>query len=382
MVPVKVLYDDQVFTAQPFGGISRYYVELMDRYQDDPEIEFNFSCYVTKNVHLGEKPYYKRTVFNSRPGVWLMEQGSKVLKQNIPAYVNRFFSSAAVRSQDYDIFHPTYYDPYFLKNLGRKPLYLIVHDMIHEIFSDIYKHDRKTTPWKRALVDRADHITTVSANTKKDLCRIFGVDESRVQVIHQGCSLAPSDGAYPLPVGIPTKYLLYVGGRWTYKNFDGLLEALAPIMAKDRELGLVCAGSGPINREEAAIIERLDLGRRVSHVAVEGDDHLIALYRNAAAFVFPSKYEGFGLPVLEAMTCDCPTLLSNNSSLPEVGGDAGVYFDPYNVSSMTEMIEKVLTDETLRKRTRELGHKRVTEFSWDNTARETKKVYLDMATDS
>ncbi len=134
----------------------------------------------------------------------------------------------------------------------------------------------------------------------------------------------------------------------------------------------------PSTKEEKKRIEQLRIDDRAHQMQLT-DRSLCQTYMHAKAFVFPSLYEGFGLPVLEAFTCACPAVLSNTSSLPELGGDAAAYFDPKDIGSIERTLAKVVFDEDLRLEMVNKGLERAKQFSWDKTAAETKKVYLDMA---
>jgi glycosyltransferase involved in cell wall biosynthesis len=168
------------------------------------------------------------------------------------------------------------------------------------------------------------------------------------------------------------KYLLFTGNRGGYKNFDLFIKAVAPLLKK-YDLRLICTAR-PFDKKETDLIEYLDIGNSVICRLVS-EEELIALYARATAFVFPSLYEGFGIPVLEAFAAGCPAILSNTSSLPEVGGNGAVYFDPYSIDDIRTAIERVITSETLQKELIEKGKEQVKNFSWEKCARETMNVY-------
>jgi glycosyltransferase involved in cell wall biosynthesis len=148
-------------------------------------------------------------------------------------------------------------------------------------------------------------------------------------------------------------------------------------MAEDKELFLVCAGGGPFTPDETRFLRRLGIGGRARQYGIN-DSSLCQLYRRAIAFVFPSLYEGFGLPVLEAFACGCPAILARASSLPELGGEAAAYFEPKSYDGMKDTMARVTEDEDLRAAMVRKGTERARLFSWDKTAEETKKVYQEM----
>ena len=178
--------------------------------------------------------------------------------------------------------------------------------------------------------------------------------------------LAPSIEKGTILTTLPKKYLLFVGNRGLYKNFIRFFDAVVPLLQKDHDLVLLCAGGGTFYPHEIKSIEDNNLKSQVVQYRFK-DSELHDIYKNAIAFVFPSEYEGFGIPVLESMISGCPAILSNVSSLPEIGGDAAVYFDPYNVEDIRNKVEKVLTDENLRSVMIEKGLRQAEVFTWEKT---------------
>lgn len=376
---LKVLYDHQIFSMQRLGGISRYYVELVNHYEKQSDMEVHLSVGEVLTFDLrGTRTYreqcsrpsdLRRRIYGfskARAGVDLMY------------WSNKRRSLDAVRRGDFDIFHPTYYDPYFLDAIGDKPFYLEVHDMTHEVYPEFFPLSSKVPDWKRALVERANRIVTVSDNTRDDLIRFYGVEPGRVRTIRQGISLHPeSSRPEDAPPDLPDKYLLFVGTRSSYKNFYLFAEAAAFHMANDKGLCLVCAGGGPLTADETMFLRRLGIDGRTRQYDIN-DRSLCQLYKRARAFVFPSLYEGFGLPVLESFACGCPAILASAASLPELGGDAAIYFEPKSHDSIADAMAQVVDDDDLRGKMIERGLARSKSFSWNRTAEETKKVYREM----
>jgi glycosyltransferase involved in cell wall biosynthesis len=281
--------------------------------------------------------------------------------------------------QDFDIFHPTYYDPYFLNYIGEKPFVLTIHDMIHEIFPEFYSLNEEIIVWKRTLAERASKIIAISENTKKDIINILGINPSKIKVIYLGTSLLANDdqqNVYNI-VALPENYILFVGSRKLYKNFYFFLESIVPILKRIRDLHVVCAGGGSFSTEEIRFIKNLNIEDRVVQYTV-GDKLLEFLYKKSSCFVFPSVYEGFGLPVLEAFACGCPVALSCSSSLPEIGGKAAVYFDPKDAVGMREVIEKIICDNNLKDNLKSKGFEQLKKFSWKKTAQETESLYKEL----
>lgn len=379
---MNLLYDHQIFTWQNYGGISRYFSELMSQFTLDPVIDFRLALRYSQNEHLHQNTqlnnfWTHRNDFFSDSRFFSALQ--KKIHVNVPNHIfnNQGESLKQLKAQNFDVFHPTYYDTYFLRNPIKKPYVLTIYDMIHDVLPDTFdKNDLNIRNRKKILADNAKVIIAISENTRTDIIKFMDVPKEKIHVIHLGDSLSRIKNANSsnssISIRVPIKYLLFVGNRDKYKNFSFLLEALIPMLRKDRNLHLICAGGGFFSDSEKKLM--LDTLTRIHNYPAD-DATLQYLYKNACAFIFPSLYEGFGIPVLEAFSCGCPVLMSNTSSLPEVGGDAALYFDPVNQNSLTANLERILSDETLRKNLITKGFERAKSFSWEKTAIMTKKVY-------
>jgi glycosyltransferase involved in cell wall biosynthesis len=245
--------------------------------------------------------------------------------------------------------------------------------MIYEKFSDMFSPIDKTTEQKRLLIAKATKIIAISESTKKDLIELFGIDESKIEVVYLGNSMFPK-ADIKLGFEIPKRYLLFVGGRGSYKNFERFIKSISELLTQDKELFVLCTGGGKFSSSEIQLFNELEISKQVLQHNLD-DDSLAYFYKNALAFIFPSLYEGFGIPVLESFACGCPLLCSYVSSLPEVAGDAACYFDPYNEESIKDAVMRVLDDTNLRKDLITKGQERLKEFSWKQTAEQTKKIY-------
>ncbi len=285
--------------------------------------------------------------------------------------INSFLASIEIKRNDYDIIHPTYYDPYLMrKGKGRKVV--TIHDMIQELFPEYYAGE-KTIREKKESIFLSDHIIAISENTKKDILKIYSeIKPEKISVIYHGSSKLNPAGKKP-GIKLPDEYVLFVGNRYTYKNFKRFFEAMCPIMDKSN-IHIVCGGGGKFTKEEEIYLERYS--ERVHQFSMSDAD-LQKAYKNAICFVFPSLYEGFGLPVLEAFECDCPVVISNTSSLPEVGRDAACYFDPKDIEAIRDAIQKV-TDNRDEFRSPEMSEKRrniIRELTWKRSAEKLKQCY-------
>ena len=370
---MKILYDHQTFSLQKYGGISRYFFELIREIGRTEDIDVELALKYSKNEYLQQSETWARTPM--RAGAFqarMVSIGSKTLKLDLKYKLNMDASAKKVAEKDYTLFHPTYYDNYFLKHIGDKPIVLTVFDMIHELYPEMTLTN-KTMVWKRTLLERADEIIAISANTKKDILELYDIDPSKIHVIYLATSLKAPERRIEEP-SERQRYLLFVGNRGWYKNFYFYLQAIAPILIQDKSLNIVCAGGGDFDQSELNFFKNLGLENRIKYSGAN-DTQLLQHYTNALAFVFPSTNEGFGIPVLEAISCGCPCIVSRAASIPEVGGDAAIYFDPKNVISIREATERVITDENLRKNMREQGLRHASNFSWQKTVKETADVY-------
>jgi glycosyltransferase involved in cell wall biosynthesis len=380
---MRVLFDHQIFERQRWGGISRYFVELFRGLGSEVDVELVLERTHSElrgelNALLGlaaTDDGFNETFLGGRrfPGAKQLRSIWKRVNPNADAKrVNRKAALARIAAGGFDLFHPTYFDPYFLEALGDRPFVLTIHDFTVEAFPELFKED-PVKGWKRQLAERATRIIAISEHTKRDLARFYGTDPARVDVIHHGYVPPP-----PLPPGgkrrpLPARYVLFTGTRHHYKNWDRTLAALAPRLRAERDLALVCTGPA-LTKAEAALAAKLGVKRQVLHARVS-EGELGELYARASAFVFPSLYEGFGFPVLEAFWHGCPAALAEGSALPEVGGDAAVYFDPKDEGSIAAAVDRLLGDAALRADLVRRGRERVKAFTWANTCARTLETY-------
>ncbi len=383
---MRILFDHQVFSWQTYGGISRYFAEQMRGLVALGQEVFLPERFFSENVYLRQFPDFQRKSLSS-----FAFKGKKKL-QNV---LGRKSSLKAVDQKKPNVFHPTYFDPYFVKTLEKRgiPFVLTVHDMIHEIYGhgsrSFFSLDAHVVENKQFLAAKAAAIIAVSENTRLDLLRFCPqIDPAKIHVIHHGNSLQSSPNDQCLlsnaqclmtnvqcPMSNFSPYLLFVGQRKAYKNFSWMLEHLADLLRLEKDLRLVCVGGSEFDEVEIAQMKRLAIVHKVQYTTVNSDLELSNLYSQAACFIFPSQYEGFGIPVLEAFACGCPVVLNRASSLPEVGGDAASYFEEKEPDSLEKAVRRILEDADFRKKMIELGRERVKAFSWEQSVAKHLGVY-------
>ena len=359
---IKVLYDHQVMCSQVYGGIARYFCEVIERLRKQKEFDVAVKCLFNENVYF-EKLFGKKAYNHYH---WRVGEVIKVL--------NKIYTKPYIR-EGFDIIHPTGYDPYIfdIKDDHSKVV-VTIHDMIQEIYRDSYYSNDKVIEQKKKQIYLADHIIAVSMNTKNDILNVYpDIPEDKVSVIYHGKSLICRGKDIPQTMnGIPKRYVLYVGSRYHYKNFKNFIRAMQPLLRTDKDIMVVCAGGGAFKDDEKmAIGEQCDryIQKNVS------DTELAYLYTHAMCFVFPSLYEGFGLPTLEAFSYGCPVAVSNTGAMPEVAGKAAVYFDPERTENMTEAISQLLHNDSLREELKKSGFLQAEKYSWEKVAELTGKCY-------
>lgn len=282
--------------------------------------------------------------------------------------------------QRYDVFwNPAHYLPPYTGC----PSVVTIHDLAYEFFpelflpSDLYKLRR----WTRASVQQAARVIAVSASTKRDLVRLYEMPAKKITVIPNGYDTDLFNLSSKLPTSIlknyqlsTNNYVLYVGTIQPRKNIIKLIQAFRLLKESGYKGKLVIAGKvGWLADETLAVIKKSPDQKDIVMTGYVSDEARAALYRHAEVFALPSLYEGFGVGVLEAMASGCPVIASNNSSLPEVVGDAGILFDPTDPVAMVESIRQV---QKSRARYIKLGLAQAKAFSWDKCAKDTLKIIV------
>lgn len=366
---MRILFDNQIFHAQKFGGISRYFCELIKGVEEVFDIKADYFVGYTNNIHFNEAELVEGAGKYLPTGDYA---GKKVVVK-FSRTLKNIHQSYAMKQKQYDVFVPTYYDPYFLNHIGDKPFVLTVHDMIHELFPHYFINEKSAeVPNKKLLIQKAKKIIAISESTKRDILKIYPeVDETKIEVVYLSHSIDEKQQLKGL--ALPEKYILFVGKRSGYKNFTFFLNAALQLVKADKQLNIVCTGS-PFSENEKSTFHKEGISNQIFHVSA-ADDDLKTLYSKAAVFVFPSEYEGFGIPILEAMASGCPVVASNASSFPEVAGDAALYFELNDSAGLTKAIEKVVYDTEVQKDLKSKGIRQAQKFSWNRTVSECIEVF-------
>ncbi|MBU3553985.1 glycosyltransferase family 1 protein [Polynucleobacter sp. UB-Piko-W3] len=382
---IKVAFDSQIFSAQTYGGVSRYYYELIGELNKKKSFSailvapFFINKYVKNIITEG---FFFPSICQRLPLKFFGINRRYFI--NFERLIGIFLSYVYLSVSRPKIIHETYYLPFGI-GFSSAIRVLTIYDMIHEIFPELFGDHDLTSSFKRIAVNRADHIICISKATKNDLMKFFGIPEEKISVVY----LAPSTNSLRVfsneVLRLGTRpYLLYVGSRRGYKNFINFLNGYIRSSFLKDNYGIICFGGGEFDFEERKILNQYgllsDMDSKVKHIS--GDDLLLgSYYKNASVFVYPSRYEGFGLPPLEAMSHDCPVACSQASSIPEVVGNAASYFDPENVEEITSAIEKILIEPGFREELIKRGRQRLKHFSWEKCATETENVYANLLKD-
>ena len=351
---MNIIYDHEIFARQRYGGVSRYFYEIISGVAEKyhPEIDLYLGYNITGydfsalssliNINRNDISYPSKLHF-------IINQFNKVGFKK--------FSSI----KNHHVFHKTYYS-----NVGldlKTNIISTVHDMTHELYPEYFTKNDGTTEKKRKTVDASKAVICVSETTKNDLVEIFNIPAENIEVIYHGITLK-NDKHYKDIIKKP--YLLYVGQRWGYKNFNQLLSVYSYDKALNSNFDLVCFGGGEFNYSEKLFISKNELGSKVK--LVSGNDEVLkALYSNAELFIYTSLYEGFGFPPLEAMEFGCPVLSSPGGSVSEILSDAAMFYDTKNGSDLFEKIQLFLNDKSLKQKYVQMGKNRVKEFTWEKS---------------
>ena len=356
-----IFYGPELWNLQNQGGISRYYSELIKRIS---HVNNSTKAFIPKNRNLyvsdipdDSKIFCDRTRTSSL---------IKLAQNNI-----------SNEAEDL-IYHTTYYGntKFELWNDAGFKNVVTVFDLISEKFSKKKSRLNLKSDLKKKAILSADHIICISNTTKIDLMDIYNISEEKISVTYLGCELGNAERE-KIEVGEKSSFLLYVGKRQGYKNFNHLLFAFAESKKLKDNFQIVAFGGGSFTKIENELITSLGLNETVIQVS-GSDENLAQAYKKAAALVYPSFYEGFGLPPIEAMNYGCPVIASDKGSIPEICKDAAIYFDPNDIEQISITIENTLNDGALLQEKISKGVTTAKQYNWQNTTSETLQVYQNM----
>jgi glycosyltransferase involved in cell wall biosynthesis len=358
-----VLFDHNAFVRAKRGGVARYFCNIIGHLANDQKVASDVRFRVMAPLHdndmLSElsldRLHIKVPVSGRYP--------SKVMD-----LVNEKILAGVLRVSKFDVLHETHYSGRTYGKGMPRPIYT-VHDLIPEIFPNWFSGYGKILLKRRKAFAMDADFVCVSEKTADDFMNMFKVNEGRVHVIPHGTTFLPKQEG----VSRRSDMLLYVGTRGNYKNFTGLVDAFGKTPELASEIELVAFGGGPFTAQERLALAENGVQR---YRQVSGDDAQLAhAYAEATLFVYPSFYEGFGLPLLEAMALDCPVACAGASCFPEIAGPAASYFKPDEAGEMGEMLLSLIKDPARRTELVARGQERLALFSWEASAKSHADLY-------
>jgi glycosyltransferase involved in cell wall biosynthesis len=353
----NVFFGPEIWPLQNHGGISRYYGELI-----------RGMVAINKNTHAFIPP-------NDNHYIEILPEVCRIQSnQTKSSELIRIAKNRISKTNQESIYHATYFsDTSFSswKKAGFKTV-ITVFDLISEKYPE-KKFTRPRFNLKKRAIKSADHIICISNTTKSDLIEFYGIPEAMISVVYLGSELRES-GDVVIKKDENNQFLLYVGKRAGYKNFSNFLTAYAQSDLLKNKYNIIAFGGSHFDESEIELIEKLRIENRVLQVN-GNDDKLIQFYSTATAFIYPSLYEGFGLPPLEAMKYGCPVLASNKGSIPEICNKGAIYFDATSIDDMRAVMEESLNDTALLEKVKQLGAINTKRYTWRKTSSDTADVY-------
>lgn len=373
---LKVFFDSTIFDLQIFGGVSRYFTELISRAQSKKLFEPIFRLTISNNEYAKTA---KLTVLKSNLHN-VKVKGFKRLSWKLNQFVNSFYSKRRFRKGDFDIYHPTYYSKTSVQNAEKLNTVITVYDMIHELYPQLFSDSKQVIELKKELIYKSKAIIAISQNTKQDILKFYPqIDPKKIHVTYLASSINNYDeNRVEVPLD---NFLLFVGNRDGYKNFMPMLEAILPSLNRHQNVGVLCVGGGSFKENEISCFAQHNLTNRIIQKSLS-DNELKWIYKRSIALIFPSEYEGFGIPVIEAFECECPVILPNLSSFPEVGGEGGLFYEKQDLQKINFYIDQLISNEFFKKDIIQKGKIHASKFFWDKMTLETLEVYKSVISDS
>ena len=354
-----VIYGPEIWSLQNEGGISRYFQKLIG----------GLSINGVQGKILTQSNTNSRFKEINAPNfeVKQLTTGPKVSRE-----INALLKLARNGS----ILHPTYYSKNLESINTNTPIVVTVFDMISELYPQKKPRFRNVVDVKKLSVENSDLVLSISERTKRDLIELYGVSEDKIVVTYLGSNLHLIPQTKSV-ADVEGDFILYVGKRSGYKNFSNFIRAYSQSKTLNRNFIVIAVGGGKFDSDEISELQKLGIHKKVTQVGAN-DSQLAMYYRSAACLVYPSLYEGFGLPPVEAMSLNCVVVGSSGGSIPEVCKEAALYFDPTSIDSIEQALIKTLADEPLMLQMRHAGLEIAKTFTWENTALDTLAAYKSL----
>ena len=354
---IKIGVDGNEANVVKKVGASVYTLNMLQYFSRIASDENSFVVYLKNYPSLDlpeENEFFKYKVIKG-----------KILWSQIFLPLDLFFH------KDIDVyFSPAHYLPSYCP----VPQVVTIHDLAYLYFPDDFRKKDlwQLINWTKFSVKNAKQIIAVSKTTKKDIIKNYGIDESKVSFVYNGFEKTAKEKT---PEVKAKKFILFVGTIQPRKNLEILIEAFSKFQQTNSDFKLIIVGKkGWLYESIFEKVKTMDLEDKIIFTGHVTDEELIWYYKNAFCLTLPSLYEGFGIPVLEAMGYDCPTIISMTSSLPEIGGDASLYFDPKNADDLLQKLNTLNGNSQLRKELIQKGRQRIKDFSWEKCGKETLGV--------
>jgi len=364
----RVLLDNIIFNLQEYGGISNYWYNLIK------ESEGNNHIFYFEDNDYSNKNYYRNSL--KLPTDFIIKDKSKN-----PLKIKRYLP-VKMTEKSFDVFHSSYYR-YAKGNIKNV---ITVYDFMYEKYFSKYNIRRLIHSFQKyQAIKYSNYIIGISKNTLNDMLKYFPEFKSKKkEVVYLGIN----QEFYPIKIKrkfikiqnyklYDNSYFLYFGNRKSYKNFKFLIFAYSSLLKNNKDKNIPClvvAGGGAFSKEEIRLLRENDILSSTIKLKNIDNAELNLLYNYCSGFIYPSLYEGFGLPVIEAMKAGAPVICSNSSSISEVAGEAAILFDPSNVFALEKSLFELLNNNT-RKDIIKLGLAQSVKFSWNKMYKETSEIY-------
>lgn len=360
---IRVFINGLVFAScldQPLGGVGRYWKELLNHLplSIEPRLSLRPAPHARPSHPLLKLPPFHH--FRPHRLSFLLEE---------------WYSRWKTTVSPPHLVHSTYYHADLVSEAWRSqgvPSALTVFDLIHERFSPPYENQELLFA-KRQSIESSSLLFCISEHTKRDLMEIYHIAPTRIAVTPLATTLT-LDMASNLAPSFAKPYFLHVGNRSGYKNFPLALQAFFEIHQEQPET-VLCVIGPPLSSDEFQIIHDKKLAAAIHYGGAPNDEELVRWYRDSLALLYPSRYEGFGIPILEAMACETPVISTNAASIPEVAGNAAILVNPDAPEEMAHAMRRIINDSDLRQSLIRLGRERCRQFSWDRTAQLTVQAW-------